>query len=119
MSTKVVYVTGCLGFIGSHVTRACLQKGWYVMGVDKCTYAANLNVLTEFHEYDNFEFMNEDINASLRLLGVTRVREVQPRLYNLSCFGIAANWCACISQCGQTGESAPNQRNCESPACTN
>jgi dTDP-glucose 4,6-dehydratase len=32
------------------------------MGVDKCTYAANLNVLTEFHEYDNFEFMNEDIN---------------------------------------------------------
>jgi dTDP-glucose 4,6-dehydratase len=62
MSTKVVYVTGCLGFIGSHVTRACLQRGWYVMGVDKCTYAANLNVLTEFHEYDNFEFMNEDIN---------------------------------------------------------
>jgi dTDP-glucose 4,6-dehydratase len=32
------------------------------MGVDKCTYAANLNVLTEFHEYDNFEFINEDIN---------------------------------------------------------
>ena len=62
MNTKVVYVTGCLGFIGSHVTRACLQRGWYVMGVDKCTYAANLNVLTEFHEYDNFEFMNEDIN---------------------------------------------------------
>ena len=62
MSTKVVYVTGCLGFIGSHVTRACLQRGWYVMGVDKCTYAANTNVLIEFNEYDNFEFMNEDIN---------------------------------------------------------
>jgi dTDP-glucose 4,6-dehydratase len=62
MSTKVVYVTGCLGFIGSHVTRACLQRGWYVMGVDKGTYAANTNVLIEFNEYDNFEFMNEDIN---------------------------------------------------------
>jgi len=62
MSTKVVYVTGCLGFIGSHVTRACLQRGWYVMGVDKCTYAANTNVLIEFNEYDNFEFMSEDIN---------------------------------------------------------
>ena len=62
MNTKVVYVTGCLGFIGSHVTRACLQKGWYVMGVDKCTYAANTNVLIEFNEYDNFEFMSEDIN---------------------------------------------------------
>ena len=62
MSTKVVYVTGCLGFIGSHVTRACLKRGWYVMGVDKITYAANTNVLIEFNEYDNFEFMNEDIN---------------------------------------------------------
>lgn len=62
MNTKVVYVTGCLGFIGSHVTRACLERGWYVMGIDKCTYAANTNVLIEFNEYDNFEFMNEDIN---------------------------------------------------------
>lgn len=59
---KVVYITGCLGFIGSHVTRLCLNQGWYVRGIDKCTYAANLNLLTEFYEYDNFEFENEDIN---------------------------------------------------------
>jgi dTDP-glucose 4,6-dehydratase len=59
---KIVYITGCLGFIGSHVTRLCLKQGWYVRGIDKCTYAANLNLLTEFHEYDNFEFENEDIN---------------------------------------------------------
>ena len=62
MSTKVVYVTGCLGFIGSHVTRACLKRGWYVMGIDKCTYAANVNLLQEFNEYDNFDFMGDDIN---------------------------------------------------------
>ena len=59
---KIVYITGCLGFIGSHVTRACLKKGWHVRGIDKCTYAANLNLLVEFNEYDNFEFENEDIN---------------------------------------------------------
>ena len=59
---KVVYITGCLGFIGSHVTRLCLKQGWHVRGIDKCTYAANLNLLTEFNEYDNFEFENEDIN---------------------------------------------------------
>jgi len=59
---KVVYITGCLGFIGSHITRACLLKGWHVRGIDKCTYAANLNLLWEFNEYDNFEFENEDIN---------------------------------------------------------
>ena len=43
---KIVYITGCLGFIGSHVTRLCLKQGWYVRGIDKCTYAANLNLLT-------------------------------------------------------------------------
>jgi dTDP-glucose 4,6-dehydratase len=59
---KVVYVTGCLGFIGSYVTRACLNKGWYVKGVDKITYAANGSLLTEFNEYDNFSFVNCDIN---------------------------------------------------------
>ena len=31
---KVVYVTGCLGFIGSHVTKACLEMGWQVRGID-------------------------------------------------------------------------------------
>ena len=31
---KVVYVTGCLGFIGSYVTRECLKKGWHVRGID-------------------------------------------------------------------------------------
>jgi len=60
--TKVVYVTGCLGFIGSYVTRACLNKGWYVKGVDKMTYAANKNLLAEFNEYSNFSFVNCDIN---------------------------------------------------------
>ena len=45
---KVVYVTGCLGFIGSYVTRACLKKDWYVKGVDKMTYAANKDLLNEF-----------------------------------------------------------------------
>jgi dTDP-glucose 4,6-dehydratase len=59
---KVVYVTGCLGFIGSYVTRACLDKGWYVKGVDKITYAANKELLNEFKKYPNFSFVHCDIN---------------------------------------------------------
>jgi dTDP-glucose 4,6-dehydratase len=59
---KVVYITGCLGFIGSYVTRACLKKGWYVKGVDKITYAANKELLDEFNEYKNFSFIKSDIN---------------------------------------------------------
>ena len=59
---KIVYVTGCLGFIGSHVTRSCLKRGWYVRGIDKCTYAANKHLLDEFYCYDNFIFEDKDIN---------------------------------------------------------
>jgi dTDP-glucose 4,6-dehydratase len=59
---KIVYITGCLGFIGSYITRTCLQKGWYVKGVDKITYAANKDLLNEFNQYDNFSFVNCDIN---------------------------------------------------------
>lgn len=59
---KIVYVTGCLGFIGVHVTRECLAQGWYVIGVDKCTYASNVNFLDEFNKYDTFKFIQQDIN---------------------------------------------------------
>ena len=59
---KIVYVTGCLGFIGSYVTRECLKKGWYVKGVDKMTYAANKTLLDEFSQYENFSFVHCDIN---------------------------------------------------------
>jgi len=59
---KIVYVTGCLGFIGSYVTRACLQRGWYVKGVDKMTYASNKDLLDEFNAYENFSFTHCDIN---------------------------------------------------------
>ena len=53
---KVVYVTGCLGFIGSHVTKACLERGWQVRGVDSITYAGHPEILAEFSEYKNFVF---------------------------------------------------------------
>jgi dTDP-glucose 4,6-dehydratase len=59
---KVVYVTGCLGLIGSHITRACLDKGWYVKGVDSTTYAANEDLIEEFTSNPKFSFVHADIN---------------------------------------------------------
>ena len=64
---KIVYVTGCLGFIGSHVTRQCLELGWHVKGVDKCTYASNIGFLDEFNKYSTFSFIKSDINDLERL----------------------------------------------------
>ena len=62
MKKRIVYVTGCLGFIGVHITRHCLDRGWYVIGVDKMTYASNDTFLTEFKNYSNFKFIKSDIN---------------------------------------------------------
>lgn len=62
MSKKIVYVTGCLGFIGSYVTRECLKRGWYVRGIDKLTYASTPELLMEFNQYENFTFEQKDIN---------------------------------------------------------
>lgn len=56
-----VYVTGCLGFIGSYLTRLLLKRGIEVVGVDKITYAANPELLNEFKTYKNFLFENQDI----------------------------------------------------------
>ena len=58
---KLVTITGCLGLIGSYVTKRCLQKGWRVYGIDSCTYAANKSFLKGFQQYDNFTFIEEDI----------------------------------------------------------
>ena len=64
---KLVVITGCLGLIGSYVTRKCLSRGWQVYGIDKCTYAANLEFIDEFTQSKNFTFIKEDI-ATLKYL---------------------------------------------------
>ena len=58
---KLVVITGCLGLIGSHITRICLSKGWQVLGIDKCTYAANIELIEKFKKFKTFTFIKEDI----------------------------------------------------------
>jgi dTDP-glucose 4,6-dehydratase len=65
--TKVVYVTGCIGFIGYHVTKKCLDAGYHVFGIDSKTYASNLNLLPELLKYPRFKFLELDINDLDRL----------------------------------------------------
>ena len=70
---KVVAVTGCLGFIGSHFTRACLRRGWMVWGVDKKTYAARTELLEEFGQNKSFRFLEADIGKIDHLFDVDYV----------------------------------------------
>jgi nucleoside-diphosphate-sugar epimerase len=50
-------VTGCAGFIGSHLTESLLADGWDVTGVDM---RDGDNLLTA-HEYDGFELVRGDL----------------------------------------------------------
>ena len=65
---KIVYVTGCLGFIGYHVTKKCLDAGYYVYGVDKQTYAANPQFLPDLLKNSQFKYSDCDINDIERLV---------------------------------------------------
>jgi dTDP-glucose 4,6-dehydratase len=65
---KIIYVTGCLGFIGYHVTKKFLDEGHYVYGIDSKTYASNKDFLYELLEYKNFTFSGCDINDIDRLV---------------------------------------------------
>ncbi len=69
---KIVYITGCLGFIGSHITKKCLDLGWEVHGIDSVTYAANQERLTEFTSRRNFHWFQCDIK-NLSGIGVCDV----------------------------------------------
>ena len=67
MNKRIVYVTGCLGFIGAYVTKTCLKQKWHVIGVDKVTYAGRRENLMDFasiakEEGVQFKFIESDIN---------------------------------------------------------
>jgi len=68
-TTKIIYVTGCLGFIGFYVAKRCLDEGYYVIGVDKITYAANDKLIDELFSVapNRFKFIHSDINDLGRL----------------------------------------------------
>ena len=65
--SKAVYVTGCLGFIGYHLTKECLENDWYVYGIDKQTYASNIQFLDELKTYQKFKYSCLDINNIERI----------------------------------------------------
>ena len=58
---KIVVITGCLGFIGSQITRDCLKLGYNVCGIDKVTHVSNESVLGNFLSNKNFIFKKIDI----------------------------------------------------------
>ena len=65
---KTVIITGCFGFIGTYVTKTCLEKGWKVLGIDKLTYCSDIQKSSNNYMFNssggwvNFTFKSQDIN---------------------------------------------------------
>ncbi len=64
---KTALVTGCAGFIGSHVAESLINMGFFVHGIDCFTdyypKAVKILNLKSLIPSDNFEFIESDINT--------------------------------------------------------
>lgn len=60
---QCILVTGGLGFIGSHFVQRMLHEGHDVINIDKCTYAANMEMNEVFKQYSGYSFINADIST--------------------------------------------------------
>ena len=56
-----ILVTGGLGFIGSNLTRMLLDKNYYVINIDKVSYASNFYNLKDVSNNKNYKFIKTDI----------------------------------------------------------
>ena len=71
-----IIVTGCCGFIGSHLTEKLINSGYEVVGIDNMNdyYSSdikfkNLKILKELSfNYSNFIFFQEDIRQTKHIL---------------------------------------------------
>lgn len=61
--TKTILITGGAGFIGSHVVRRFVKKypNYFIVNLDKLTYAGNLDNVKEIENYPNYTFEKGDI----------------------------------------------------------
>jgi dTDP-glucose 4,6-dehydratase len=57
---KTIIITGGLGFIGSNLVNILSKKNFFIINIDKITYASNLNNIS--NNLKNYKFYKQDIN---------------------------------------------------------
>ena len=74
LNKKTILITGSAGFIGFHLSKLLLKKGWIVIGLDGMTKYYDLKLKKDRHgilsKFDNFkkkEFLISDVNELSKL----------------------------------------------------
>lgn len=57
---STVAVTGCCGFIGSHLTKRLLEEGYYVIGIDNL-FTGRIENIINIKNDPHFEFIRHDV----------------------------------------------------------
>ena len=62
-----IIVTGGLGFIGSNLIKLLIKKNYFVINIDKVSYASNFYNTKDFLKKKNYRFIKLDINNKPKL----------------------------------------------------
>ena len=66
---KKIIVTGGSGFIGSNLVNYLINKKYFVINIDKLTYASN-KYDNEIRNKKNYKFFKVDINNKRQLIKI-------------------------------------------------
>ena len=81
---KNIIVTGGLGFIGSNLIKFLIDKNYYVINIDKKSYASNTYNDKEFRNNKRYNFIKCDINNQKKIFNIFT------KLNPLAVFNLAA-----------------------------
>ncbi len=79
-----IIVTGGLGFIGSNLIKLLIKKNYFVVNVDKISYASNFYNIRDFSNSKNYKFFKLDINNK------SRFKKILNRYKPVAIFNLAA-----------------------------